>query len=96
MKYFQPVLNEILQFLEQEHYKMKNRDLDASRWFLKHEDTANIPRQMNGFDCGVFVIKYAQYLVKEALTKESFDQQDLALFRRRLIWEISNRTIMWS
>ena len=60
-------------------------------WTLSHAD--NIPLQRNNYDCGLFVLKYAQYLAHN----EPFDfsQDDMDYFRRRMVIEIVRENEMW-
>jgi hypothetical protein len=46
----------------------------------------DIPRQQNGCDCGVFALKYADYLSEDAPMK--FSQADMPYFRNRICMEI--------
>jgi sentrin-specific protease 1 len=47
-----------------------------------HEFKENIPYQDNNYDCGIFVIKYAEYL---SLDKEcNFEKEKLATFRKEI------------
>jgi len=52
-----------------------------------------IPRQTNGCDCGVFALKYADYL-SEDLQEMPFSQKDMQYFRLRMIAEIVNKHVL--
>ena len=84
------VLNILLDYLKQEHRAKKKCELEGN-WTLSHAQ--NIPCQENFHDCGMFVIKYAQYLARgEAFT---FNQTNMSYYRRRLIWELVNKTLLF-
>ncbi|GEQ72414.1 hypothetical protein JCM33374_g6101 [Metschnikowia sp. JCM 33374] len=50
------------------------------------------PQQQNGFDCGVFTCTVAKY-ISERLPL-SFGQKDMQLIRRRMAYEIINKTLL--
>ncbi|XP_078463279.1 sentrin-specific protease 5-like isoform X2 [Lampetra planeri] len=51
----------------------------------------NLPRQMNGNDCGVFVLEYCRCLVLDR--PFSFSQADIPRIRRRILNEIQEGVI---
>jgi sentrin-specific protease 1 len=57
--------------------------------FADWEDVSprDIPRQQNGCDCGVFALKYADYLSEDA--PMDFTQRDMPYFRNRICLEIA-------
>ena len=68
--------------------------LAPAEWTLvvTEKDT---PQQDNGCDCGVFAVKFADYLSDEAVGDEAtddagmtFTQQDMPAFRRKMALEI--------
>jgi sentrin-specific protease 1 len=59
----------------------RRRTWGTESWSV--EIPKDIPRQMNGCDCGVFMLKYADYIaVGCPLT---FHQRDMEYFRRRIV-----------
>ncbi|GIZ03753.1 hypothetical protein CEXT_727791 [Caerostris extrusa] len=46
----------------------------------------DIPQQMNGSDCGMFALKYAEYISRNA--PFTFTQENMPYFRRRMVYEI--------
>ncbi|XP_035231256.1 sentrin-specific protease 1-like [Stegodyphus dumicola] len=52
----------------------------------------DIPMQMNGSDCGMFTLKYAEYLARDA--KLTFSQKHMAHFRRRMVYELLTNQIL--
>mmetsp|Transcript_326 Transcript_326/g.864 ORF Transcript_326/g.864 Transcript_326/m.864 type:complete len:631 (+) Transcript_326:272-2164(+) len=60
--------------------------LDTSSWRKEFPDY--IPSQRNGYDCGMFAVKFADY---EARGRDfTFSQADMPLFRKRMVSELSN------
>jgi len=51
----------------------------------------DIPAQTNGCDCGVFMLKYADWLALEAPL--SFVQADMPYFRRRIVAECCQKRV---
>jgi sentrin-specific protease 1 len=69
-------------------YKL-NKDFDLSGW--TNYAPGNIPLQNNYYDCGVFVIKYAECLALGlSLEALPFGSQHMPLIRRRAILELLN------
>jgi len=67
--------------------KIANYSLDG--W--KDYCPSNIPRQTNGCDCGVFTLKYADYISENC--PFNFTQRHMKLFRDRMILEIRNKIV---
>jgi len=59
-------------------------DWDPDEW--SEDYPKDIPLQMNGCDCGVFMLKYAEYL--SAGAELAFDQKHMEYFRKRLVSDI--------
>ena len=53
----------------------------------------DIPVQRNGYDCGVFCIKFAHYFARNE--PMDFQQEAMIYYRKRMIWEILNKEIIW-
>jgi len=83
-------LQELLQYLKDEHREKKGTNLNMKRYSTKI--VKNIPQQLNGSDCGVFSCKFAEFLSRDASI--SFSQKDMPHFRRRMIWEIAGDTLL--
>ncbi|XP_052123690.1 sentrin-specific protease-like [Frankliniella occidentalis] len=54
-------------------------DIDISQWSANH---VLAPRQMNGYDCGVFVCAYARYEAEGAVM--NFSQKDMPHYRKMI------------
>ena len=80
----------LLNYIEEDYVDKKNAPLDTSDFELKC--VKDIPQQTNGSDCGMFMLKYADYLSRnESIT---FTQDDMAYFRRRMVYEIVENKII--
>ena len=84
------ILKALLQYLQSEHQNKKKSDFDTSDFTL--ENVKEIPKQMNGSDCGMFTLKYAEYLSRNASI--TFTQEDMPYFRRRMVYEIVNNRVI--
>lgn len=74
-----------------EEKKDKKQDvLDPNEWTF--EIVKDIPPQMNGCDCGMFTIKYAEYITRGV--KITFTQADIPFFRRRVMYEILTNQLL--
>ena len=69
--------------------KGAGKAFDVDEWTLVKSST-NYPQQGNGYDCGVFVIMYADYLSDNL--PFNFSQDDIALFRKRIILNIMKKS----
>jgi len=82
--------NALRDYIAAEHLAKKKSPLDTQKWKLIIEK--DIPEQLNGCDCGVFTCKYAEYISQDK--PFDFDQGDMPYFRRRMIWEMVNKTLL--
>ena len=57
-------------------------DFNKEDWQLFKNNKSETPQQLNGYDCGVFTIMYADFLTENLPL--SFSQKDIALFRERI------------
>ena len=74
------LVEDLLRWVRDE-WKKKNADVDTESWSV--EIPKDIPRQMNGCDCGVFMLKYADYIATGCPL--TFHQRDMEYFRRRIV-----------
>ena len=81
----------IASYLESEHLDKKGSKWDLGKW--SQITAQNIPQQNNGWDCGMFVCKYAEYLSRRA--EFTFKQYNMPYFRRRMVYEISRNKILY-
>ena len=84
------ILNTLLSYLQSEHMDKKKTPFDTSGFEL--ENVKDIPRQMNGSDCGMFTLKYSEYLSRNASI--TFTQEDMPYYRSRMVYEIVTNKII--
>ncbi len=70
--------------------KQQAIDFDFDGW--ENYSPRNIPRQTNGCDCGVFALKFADYLAENC--QLDFSQQDMPYFRKRMVKEIVQKLVI--
>ena len=68
----------------------KGQEVDFSEWSVVFPDC---PQQRNGFDCGVFAIKFAECLGRGGAM--DFSQRDMPYFRKKLVCEIVQVEAAW-
>ncbi|TKR77351.1 hypothetical protein L596_018345 [Steinernema carpocapsae] len=83
-------LSALKEYLEQEAKDKKKEVIDTSGWKL--ETRKDIPRQMNGSDCGMFACKFAEYASRRAPI--NFTQHHMPYFRQRMVHEICTKRLM--
>uniref|UniRef100_A0A914PJZ6 Ubiquitin-like protease family profile domain-containing protein n=1 Tax=Panagrolaimus davidi TaxID=227884 RepID=A0A914PJZ6_9BILA len=87
---YKEVFDILLSYMSSEFKDKKNEDFEITGWTFQHKK--NIPTQLNGSDCGIFVCKYAEYVSRRA--EFDFDQQDMPHFRKEMVWEILQQRLM--
>lgn len=80
----------VLTYLIDEHIDKKGRPLDVDEWETKY--LQNVPQQMNGSDCGMFAITFAEFASRGA--PFNFSQKDMPYLRRKAIWEITQGRLL--
>jgi len=75
------------QYVVDEYISKKTGKFDLSKW-RNHVPCTSIPQQQNGFDCGMFMCKYADCMARDL--PFNFSQGDMSFFRKRLILEMLN------
>ncbi|XP_014662208.1 PREDICTED: sentrin-specific protease 1-like [Priapulus caudatus] len=83
-------LNLLNEYLRAEHGEKKKSLFDPSGW--NSYNMKDIPLQMNACDCGMFTLRYAEYLCRNATL--TFTQGDMPYFRRRTVYEILTKQIL--
>ncbi|XP_067892298.1 sentrin-specific protease 2-like [Heterodontus francisci] len=82
----------LLRYLQEERKSKKGQHLDSSEWVLRSMRSHEVPQQMNGSDCGVFVCKYADYIARDE--QITFTQHDIPYFRMKMVWEILHKKLL--
>lgn len=83
-------LQRLTSYLVSEAMDKKGESLEPSNWTTF--SPSDIPRQMNGSDCGVFACMYARHLASEAAF--SFSQSDMPQIRDMMICEILEQKLL--
>lgn len=78
------VLRVLAKYFMDEVKDKSDKQIDTTTW--KQESVDNIPLQKNGWDCGMFMLKYADFYSR-GLTL-SFSQEHMEYFRKRTAKEI--------
>ncbi|KAK2394968.1 Cysteine proteinases superfamily protein [Trifolium repens] len=78
------VLKVLARYFVDEVKDKSGKDIDVSTWDKEFVD--DLPEQENGFDCGVFMIKYADFYSRGLGL--CFNQEHMPYFRRRTAKEI--------
>lgn len=77
-------LQVLARYLEDEAMDKQNKKLDVSTW--ERDCAKDIPEQLNGCDCGMFMIKYADFYSRGDHLK--FTQEHMEYFRKRTVLEL--------
>ncbi|CAK7333207.1 unnamed protein product [Dovyalis caffra] len=78
------VLERLAKYYTEEVRDKSKKDIDVSNW--EHEFVEDLPEQENGYDCGVFMIKYADFYSRGVGL--CFGQEHMPYFRLRTAKEI--------
>lgn len=83
-------LNHLSQYLMDEYKNKRNEERpDILKWPRVYPKS--IPEQVNGYDCGIFLILFADYLSKSA--KLNFSQKDIENFRVKLALDFAGMEV---
>ena len=86
----QSVFETLRKWLCDESLDKRKTELDLAGWV--NYAPMGIPHQENGYDCGMFALKYAQCCSLDLdLETHPFQQQHMNTFRRRAIMEMMRR-----
>uniref|UniRef100_A0A914BXW3 Ubiquitin-like protease family profile domain-containing protein n=1 Tax=Acrobeloides nanus TaxID=290746 RepID=A0A914BXW3_9BILA len=77
-------------YLESESLDKKKVNFDFSGWRM--ECLKNIPRQLNGSDCGMFACKFAEFASRQA--EICFNQEHMPYYRQRMVFEICTKQLL--
>jgi hypothetical protein len=81
-------LERLRRYVKDEYRTKHKGEYDLSEW--QDYTPLNIPHQQNGYDCGVFMCKFADYLSRGK--PFDFSQSDMSYFRKRMILEILSKS----
>ena len=82
--------NALREYIAAEHIAKRQFPIDLKKWKLVIK--TDIPTQKNNSDCGIFMRKFADYVSQDKAI--DFDQGSMSYFRRRMVWEIINKTLL--
>ncbi|KAJ2505176.1 SUMO1 sentrin specific peptidase 1 [Coemansia sp. RSA 2052] len=86
----QECLRLLMGYLHDESKDKLGTTFDDSGWTTRCDK--QIPQQMNGYDCGVFAITFAEYVARDA--PFSFSQANCPALRRRVTYEIATGSLI--
>eukprot|EP00742_Colponemidia_sp_Colp-10_P008167 GILJ01008823.1.p2 GENE.GILJ01008823.1~~GILJ01008823.1.p2 ORF type:complete len:436 (-),score=65.68 GILJ01008823.1:2219-3526(-) len=84
-------LNALLKYLVDEYKDKKGGDLDTTMW-RKRNAKSSVPRQSNGYDCGMFICKFAECVSEDR--SWDFDQSQMRTFRKRMVLELISANVI--
>jgi sentrin-specific protease 1 len=76
------ICKNILKWLQYESEQLIDEHFDKNEWMFSLGG-GGIPQQTNGFDCGVFVLMYAEF-VSRGLSVTSIDNRKMNIYRKRI------------
>ncbi|KAM6063501.1 sentrin-specific protease 2 [Theristicus caerulescens] len=82
----------LFRYLQEESREKRNLELTFSEWTLHSMESHEIPQQLNGSDCGVFMCKYADYISRDKPI--TFTQNHMPYFRKKMVWEIIHQQLL--
>ncbi|NXS58068.1 SENP2 protease, partial [Brachypteracias leptosomus] len=80
------------QYLQEESREKRNVELVISEWTLHSMKPQEIPQQSNSSDCGVFICRYADCIIRDLPI--TFTQKHMPYFRRKMVWEIIHQKLL--
>ncbi|CAH1733405.1 unnamed protein product [Aphis gossypii] len=86
------VLLKLFEYLRKIHMDRVGTPFCTNQWNLKRLDNTLVPKQSNGYDCGVFVCTFAKYLARGA--KFNFAQTNMQWFRNLITYELHKHKIV--
>ncbi|KAJ2747298.1 SUMO1 sentrin specific peptidase 1 [Coemansia sp. BCRC 34301] len=86
----QECLRLLMEYLREESKDKLGVAFDDGGWTMQCDK--QIPQQMNGYDCGVFAITFAEYVSRDA--PFSFSQANCPFLRRRVTYEIATSSLL--
>ncbi|KAG2263360.1 hypothetical protein Bca4012_014415 [Brassica carinata] len=78
------ILNALAKYLGDEAKEKSGKDIDVSSWDM--EFVEDLPQQQNGYDCGMFMLKYIDFFSRGLGLY--FSQEHMPYFRLRTVKEI--------
>ncbi|KAJ2546928.1 hypothetical protein EV175_005419 [Coemansia sp. RSA 1933] len=83
-------LHMLMDYLHEESRDKLKTEFDDSGWTMGCDK--DIPRQLNGYDCGVFAITFAEYAARDA--PFAFSQKNCQFLRKKVTYEIATQSLL--
>ena len=80
-------LNAIIKYLNDESKDKENHDIDINEWSLLNCNKLTTPQQNNGFDCGVFTIMFADFIINN-IPIMYINHSDMPYYRKKICLDI--------
>ena len=78
------------QYMDEESMDKRGYAFDFNGW--GNCTPKNIPKQTNGFDCGVFICQYAEYASRNA--EFTFLEKDMPQYRKLMKLQLTNQSLL--
>ncbi len=85
----------LLKYLNDEANDKKIQGFNAAEWTLVTCNQVTTPKQLNGYDCGVFISMFADFILED-IPLINFNQSDIPLFRERMCLHITRGKLSYS
>ncbi|KAL0022526.1 hypothetical protein WJX79_007643 [Trebouxia sp. C0005] len=83
------IVESLAKYVTDEYNNKLKEKVDTSDWTLRSPD--DIPKQLNGCDCGVFALMFAEYQSRDA--PFTFDQRHMEYFRVKVLADIMSECV---
>lgn len=80
-------IQNLKKYINEEHTAKKGSPIDLSTWG-EHNIGSKNPQQKNYYDCGVFMLKFAEFVSNDQ--RLTFSQDHMPFFRKQLVLQICN------
>jgi sentrin-specific protease 1 len=87
----------VLKWLKDESKEKYNNSypVNDEEWQLIDQGEVDLPRQSNGYDCGVFIILYADFRSDNIPWGNSFQQSEILSYRKKICAAILRGTLLY-
>jgi Ulp1 family protease len=88
-------IDALLKYLQDEANDKNKSEIIAGEWDLVTCDTPTTPQQFNSYDCGVFVLMFADFIMQN-IPLVNFNQSDIPMFRKKICLHITRGELSYS
>ena len=85
-----PYTRVTLKYLKNVYMDKKKQDFDIS--MFSSENVRSTPKQLDFYNCGVFMLKYAENIARNQEIK--FTDENISFLRRCIVYEVSNNEFL--